>query len=85
MKAVVCAHRVDTREKLLQRILSAARSINSAEVIRKVTSSLVTRVRNVSKQDGGHFEQLVLVLNGQSVTVHLAIYLNKCTMLFFPF
>jgi len=50
MKAIVSACKVNTREKLLQRILSATRSINNTAVLRKVTSSLVTRVRNASKQ-----------------------------------
>jgi hypothetical protein len=47
-----------TRE-LLQRILSAARSINNGAVLRKVTSPLVTQVRNCIQADGGHFKQLV--------------------------
>ena len=51
----------------------------------KVTSSLVTRVRKCIQADGGHFEQLVQVFNGQSVTVHLTTYLNKCIILLFPF
>jgi len=57
MKATVFAHKVNTREELLQRILSAARSINKAAVLRRVTSSLVTRVRTCIQADGGHFEQ----------------------------
>jgi len=85
MKAVVCAHKVNTREELLQRILSAARSINNAAVFRKVTSSLVTRVRKCIPADGGHFEQFALVLNGEYVTVQSTTYLNKYTMLLFPF
>jgi len=85
MKAVVCAHKVNTREELLQRILSAARSINNAAVFRKVTSSLVTRVRKCIQADGGHFVQFALVLNGECVTVHSTKYLNKYTMLLFPF
>jgi hypothetical protein len=56
-KAMVYVHKVNTREELLQRILSAARSINNAAVLRKVTSSLVTRVRKFIQADGGHFEQ----------------------------
>jgi len=56
---MVCAHRVNTRQELLQQILSAARSINNAAVIRKVTGHLVTRVRKCLQADGGHFEQLV--------------------------
>jgi len=85
LKAMVYAHKVNTREELLQRILSAARSINSAAVFRKVTSSLVTLVRKCTQADGGHFEQLVCVFNGESVTVDITTYLNKCTMLLFPF
>ena len=83
MKTMVYAHKLNTRE-LLQRILSAARSINNAAVLRKFTSSLVTRVRKFIQADKGHFEQLAWVLNGESVTVHLTTYLNKYTMLLFP-
>jgi len=46
------------REELLQRILSAARSINNAAVLHKVASSLVTRVRKCIQAAGGHFKQL---------------------------
>jgi len=60
MKSVVYAHKVNTREELLQRILSAARSINNAAVLHNVTSSLVTGVRKFIQADGGHFEQLAL-------------------------
>jgi hypothetical protein len=56
MKAIVYAHKVNTGEELLQRILSAARNINNAAVLRKVTSSLVTRVGKCIQADGGHFE-----------------------------
>jgi hypothetical protein len=82
LKAVVYAHKVNAREELLQRILSAARIINNAAVFRKVTSSVVTRVRKCIQ---GHFEQLACVLNDESVTVRLTTWLNKCTMLLFPF
>jgi len=58
IKASVCARKVNTRGKLLQRILSAARSINNAAVLRKVISSVVTLVRKCIPTDGGHFEQL---------------------------
>jgi len=85
MKAMVYAHKVNTREELLQRILSAARSISNTAVLRKVTSSLDTQLRKFIQADGGHFEQLASVLNGESVTLHLTAYLNKCTMLLFPF
>ena len=57
MKATVFAHKLNTREKLLQQILSAARSIINAAVFRKVTSFLVTRVLKCIQADGGHFEQ----------------------------
>ena len=59
MKAMVYEHKVNTREVLLHRILSAARSINNAAALRKVTSSLVTRVRKCMEADGGHFENLL--------------------------
>jgi len=49
---------VNTREELLQRILSVARSINNAVVFRKFTSSLVKRARKCIQEDGGHFEKL---------------------------
>jgi len=85
MKALVYAHKVKKTEKLLQRILSAARSMNNAAVLCKVTSSLVTRVRKCIQADGGHFEHFARVLKGESVTVHLTTQLNRCTMLLFPF
>ena len=49
VKAMVYAHKVNTREELLQRISSAA-------VLRKVTSFLVTRVRKCIQADEGHFQ-----------------------------
>jgi hypothetical protein len=85
MKAMLYAHKVNTREELLQRILSTAKSINNAAVLRRVTCSLVTRVRKYFQADGGHFEQIAWVLNSLSVTVHLTAQLNKCTVLLFPF
>jgi len=84
MKAMVYAHKVNTRKELLQQILSAARSINNAAVLCKVTSSLVTWVRKFIQADGRHFRQLTWVLNGKSVTVHLTTCLSKCTKLLFP-
>jgi len=84
VKAMAYAHKVNTREELLQRILSAARNVNNAAVLRGVTSSVVTRVRKCIQADGGQFEQFAWVLNGESVTVHLIARLNKCTVLLFP-
>ena len=81
MKAMVYAHKVNTTEELLQRILSDARSINNAAVLCKFTSCLVTPVRKCIQVDGGHFIQFASMLNGESVTVHLTTYLNKCTTL----
>jgi len=52
---------MNTKEVLLQQILSTARSINNAAVLRKVTSSVVTRVRKCMQAEGGHFEQLLSV------------------------
>ena len=85
MKAMVYAHNVNTREELLQRILSSARSINNAAVFRKVTSSVVARDRKCIQEDRGYFEQFAGMLNGESVTVRLTTYLNKCTVLLFHF
>jgi len=56
MKTMVYAHKVTTTEEL-QRILSAARSINNTAALRDVTSSLVTPVRKCIEADGGHFEK----------------------------
>jgi len=57
MKTMMYAHKVNTREELMKRILSTARSINNTAVLRKVTSSLVTGVGKCIQADGGHFEQ----------------------------
>jgi len=57
MEAMAFAQKVNTREELFQRIHSAARSINNAAVLCKVTRSLATRVRKCIQADGGHFEQ----------------------------
>jgi len=84
MKAMVYVHKVITREELLQRILSAARSINNAAVLHEVTSSLVTPVRKCIQADGRHFKQLAWVFISESITVHLTTYPNKCTVLLFP-
>jgi hypothetical protein len=59
MKAMVYAHKVNTREELLQQILSAARGVNGTAVLPKVTSSLVVQDRKCMQADGGHFKQLV--------------------------
>ena len=85
MKAMVHSHKVNTREELLQWILSTARIISKAAALRRITSSLATRVKKCVQADGGHFEQFAWVLNGESVTVLLTAQLNKCTMLLFPF
>jgi hypothetical protein len=84
VKAMVYAHKVNTREELLKRILNAARSSNNAAMLRRVTDYLATRVRKCIQADGGHFEQFAWVLNGESVTEHLTAELNKCTTLLFP-
>ena len=57
MKTVVYGHTLNTREELLQRIISAARSIKNAAVFRKVTSSRIIRVIKCTQADGRHFEQ----------------------------
>jgi hypothetical protein len=61
-KAKVYAHKVNMREELLQWILSAARGINNAAGLRKVTSSLVTWVRKCIQADRGHFDQFACVV-----------------------
>jgi hypothetical protein len=58
MKAMEYAHKVNKREELLQRILSAARGINNALLLREVSGSLVKRVRKCIQADGSHFEQI---------------------------
>jgi len=58
MKAMVHEQKVSTSEELLQQILSVARDVNNAALLRKVTSSLVTQVRKFIQADRGHFEQL---------------------------
>jgi hypothetical protein len=59
MKAMVYEQKVNMREELVHQILSAARSINNAAVLCKVTSSLVTRVIKCMEADGGHFKNLL--------------------------
>ena len=58
MKAVVYEDKLNMRKELLQRILTAARSINNAATLLKFRSSLVTQIRKYIQADGGHFEQL---------------------------
>jgi len=81
----VCTRGVHERRTTAVNSQRCKEASTSAVVIRKVASSLVTRVRKCIQAHGGHFEQLALVLNGESVTVHSTTYLNKCTMLVFPF
>jgi len=50
MKAIVYAHKLNTREELLQWILSAARSINNTAVLRKLQVLWSHESENVSKQ-----------------------------------
>jgi len=57
IKTMVYGNTLNAREELLQRNLRSARSINNAAVLRKVTSSLVTRVRKRIKADGRHLER----------------------------
>jgi hypothetical protein len=71
MKAVVCAHKLNKREELLQRILSAAGSINNTACFISLQVLWSHQSENVSKQMEDTSKQLALVLNGESVTVHL--------------
>jgi len=54
MKAMVYAHKVNTRDELLQRILTTVRNTNNVAVLCKFTTSLVTQVRKCIQADGGH-------------------------------
>jgi hypothetical protein len=87
MKALVYAHKVNTRE-LLQRILSTARSINDAAVIHKVTSSLVTWVRKCIQADGGHWTTCLSVewqIRNYYCNKSLISSKNSSNYLFFPY
>ena len=75
---------VNTKE-LLQWILIAARIINNAAALLKLTNSLVKRVRKFIHVDGGHLVKLSWVANSHSVTVHLTTCLNKHTVIFLSF
>jgi hypothetical protein len=57
MKGMVGAHKVNTREELLHRILSSIIGINNAAVFHKLTSSVIIQVRKCIQADGGHFER----------------------------
>jgi len=82
VKAMVYAHKVNTREELLQWILCTVKNFDNVVVLHTVTSSLVTHVRKCIQADGGHWTTCC-VLNVKSETVHLTKYLLKCTMLIF--
>jgi len=58
MKATVYARKVNTRA-VDQQILSAAKCINNAAVLHKLTSSLVTQARKCIQPHESHFEKLV--------------------------
>ena len=58
MKAMVHVRNMNKTEKLPQRIISAARCINTSAVFLLATSFPITQVRKCIKADGGHFEQL---------------------------
>jgi hypothetical protein len=85
MKAMVYACKVNTRDKLLLRILNAARHINNTTLLHKVKHALVTWVRKCIQADRGHFEQFGWVVNYITVTVQLTIIFNKHIMYFFLF
>jgi len=53
----VCARKVNRREDLLRRILSAARHINNAVMLCKVSTSLISRLVKCVHVDGSLFEQ----------------------------
>jgi len=53
----VCARKVNRREDLRRRILSAAGHINNAAMLRKVSTSLISRLVKCVRVDGGLFER----------------------------
>jgi hypothetical protein len=53
----VCARKVNRREDLRRRILSAAGHINNAAMLRKVSTSLISRLVKCVHVDGGLFER----------------------------
>jgi len=74
----------NTREELLQQILSPAKKASTMLQCFITLQVLWSHKSKCIQADGGHFEQLALVLNSKSVTVHLTTYLNKYTMLLSP-
>jgi hypothetical protein len=84
MKTTLCASKTNTGGELLGRILDAARRINNAAVLRKVTRRMITRVGKRTKADRGHFDQPEWVVNYVIVTVQLTTVFNKHTTYFFP-
>ena len=52
----VCARKVNRSGELLRRILIAARHINNAAMLRKVSTSLISRLLNCVPVEGGLFE-----------------------------
>jgi hypothetical protein len=77
IKAMMCARKLNTRDELLRRILSAARCTNNAAVPRKVTRALVTQVGKCIHAVGGHFKRLV--------PTQLTAVFNKHTTYYFIF
>jgi hypothetical protein len=59
MKSTVYEREVDTRDELLQRIFDAKRCVNDTAAPRKVTLSVVERVRMCIQAEGGHLEHLL--------------------------
>lgn len=54
----VLARKVNTSEELLLLLLSAARRINHAAVLRKVSTSLISRLVKYVHVNGGLFKQV---------------------------
>jgi hypothetical protein len=57
MKPMAYVRKVNTRDELLRRVLNAARRINNAAVLHKVTCFLATQLRKCIQADRDHFEQ----------------------------
>jgi hypothetical protein len=59
MRNMVYEHKVVTRDEVLQQIFDAAKYVNDATVLHKVTFSIIKQVRMDIQADGSHFEHLL--------------------------
>jgi hypothetical protein len=82
---MVYAHKVNTREELLPRILSAARIMYNVAVPIVRLQVLWSHESEYSSKQTEYTSKIFWVLNGESVSVVLTPLLNKSTMLHFTF